>query len=76
MINGAAFAVTTLRPTPLGRPHPATRLAGLVLALTSAMVLGPVAVALWLGLLALGLAWTGLPQLVLMRIGLRFQQLA
>lgn len=60
MINGASFAVSTLRPTPLGRPRPATRLAGLVLGLVSAMVCGPLGLLIWLVFIAAALAWTGL----------------
>jgi predicted Na+-dependent transporter len=40
MINGASFAVSALRPTPLGRPQPATRLAGLVLGLVGGRLIG------------------------------------
>ncbi len=60
MINGASFAVSALRPTPLSAPHPATRLAGLVLALVTAMVAGPVTLAVLLVMVAALLAWTGL----------------
>jgi len=61
MLNGASFAVSELRPTALGRPHPATRLAGLVLGLISGMVAGPVVLAVMLLLVVAALIWTGLP---------------
>lgn len=60
MLNGASFAVSELRPTALDRTHPATRLAGLVLALTSGMMAGPVGLAVLLSLVILALMWTGL----------------
>jgi len=60
MLNGASFAVSQLRPTPLGRPHPATRLAGLVLALATGMAAGPALLAAMLVLVVAALAWTGL----------------
>lgn len=60
MISGASFAVSALRPTPLGRLQPATRLAGLVLALITTMVCGPEGLAFVLAAVIGGLAWTGL----------------
>lgn len=61
MLNGASFAVSELRPTILGRPHPATRLAGLVLGLISGMAAGPVGLTVMLLLIVAALIWTGLP---------------
>jgi len=60
MLNGASFAVSELRSTPLGRPHPATRLAGLMLGLATVMAAGPSALAALLVLVVSALAWTGL----------------
>jgi len=60
MINGASFAVSALRPTPLSRPHPAARLAGLLLGLATAMACGPVGLAVLLLVVAGALVWTGL----------------
>lgn len=60
MLNGASFAVSELRTTPLSSPHPATRLAGLVLALVTAVVVGPWGLAVLLPLIIAALAWTGL----------------
>ncbi len=60
MLNGASFAVSELRPTALDRTHPATRLAGLILALASGMVADPVGLVVLLVLVVLALVWTGL----------------
>jgi energy-coupling factor transport system permease protein len=60
MINGASSAVSPLRPTLLGRPHPATRLAALVLGLISGMTAGPAGLAGLLLAVIAALAWTGL----------------
>ena len=60
MLNGASFEVAELRPTPLGRPHPATRLAGLGLGLATALLAPPAALAVLLVLVVAALNWTGL----------------
>ena len=60
MLNGASFAVSELRATALSRPHPATRLAALLLGLVSGMMAQPVALAVMLVLVTSGLVWTGL----------------
>ncbi len=60
MLNGASFAVSDLRPTPLSNPHPATRLAGLILGLVTAVMVGPWGLAIMLCMLLVALAWTGL----------------
>ena len=60
MLNGASFAVSDLRATPLSRPHPATRLAALVLGLVSGMVAQPATLVVMLVLVVSALAWTGL----------------
>ncbi len=60
MLNAASFAVSELRPTPLGKPHPATRLGALILGLASGMVAGPVGLVVLLALVAAALIWTGL----------------
>lgn len=60
MLNSTTLAVAPLRPTPLSRPHPATRLAALMLGLISGMLAGPFGLGgLVLGLVV-ALAWTGL----------------
>ncbi len=60
MLNGASFAVSDLRATALSRPHPATRLAALILGLVSGMMATPLGLAVMLALVALALGWTGL----------------
>ena len=60
MLNGATFAVSELRPTALSKPHPATRLAGLILGLVSGMAAGPLVLAVMVILIVAALACTGL----------------
>jgi len=60
VIHGASFAAAGLRPTPLGRLHPAVALGALLLGLVGTLMAAPVLLAANLVLLASGLAWTGL----------------
>ncbi len=60
MINGASFAPSEIKATPLGGLHPAVRLAGAVLALVSCMVATPVGLAVMAIVLMAALGWTGM----------------
>jgi len=61
MLNPAAFSAARVRPTAMGRLHPATRLAGLTLGLVWAMT-APLGALTGVLVLVQGcLIWTGLP---------------
>ncbi|MEN8005800.1 MAG: energy-coupling factor transporter transmembrane component T [Candidatus Krumholzibacteriota bacterium] len=60
MINGASFAPSGLKTTPLSGLHPAVRLSGAVLALVTCMAAAPAGLAVMALVLTVALAWTGM----------------
>lgn len=60
MINGASFAPSALRATPLSRPHPSVRLGALILALLTCLIASPWGLAFIAISLAVALSWTGM----------------
>jgi len=60
VINGASFAPSALKATPLSQPHPAIRLGALVLALLTCLAVSTWSLAAVAVSLSAALAWTGM----------------